>query len=352
MSQVYIMGFVGCGNLGDEAILAGNLHALQSAGVTDPVVFSWQPDQTAKEHKVCALPVLPGISGLRDFASRLKRGDLFILGGGSLLQDGQRRIVPFWLSRALCAKLRGCTVVFHAQGVGPLTTGLGRSLVKSLVPVTASVFTVRDKDSLKLVPPRVPTSLVADPALLLPPIVTTRQDYIAVALRNTKFDKQLQAVAQELKETAARLGLNLLYIPMHHPDDLAVNTEIAHLTGGKIYEGPHTVDGVRQALAAAEVVVAMRLHAAILASGLGIPSVGLSYDPKVRSFYDELGLSKCALSWDESFSTEAFKQTLLTVCAKRKTLSQNIIDAVDNLRLRAQQSIPLALAAWRKRSEQ
>ena len=42
-------------------------------------------------------------------------------------------------------------------------------------------------------------------------------------------------------------------------------------------------------MARMELVVSMRLHALIFASGQGVPVVGVSYDPKVSSFLDYLG---------------------------------------------------------------
>lgn len=350
MRNVFIMGFIGCGNLGDEAILAGNLQRLKECGVNQPVVFSWCPNQTTQEYNVKSLPVLAGMQGLKDFATHLRRGDLLILGGGSLLQDGQRRIVPFWLSRALVAKLRGCTVVYHAQGVGPLHTRFARALIRSVVPWTADAYTVRDAQSLKLLPKNVRAQLVADPALLLAEVdVQKYPGRVVVALRNTKHDGELTKLIHSLKLFSEAEAIQYVFLPMHVPDDEGVCMQVAALAGGSVYEGPFDVKSVRKLLASAELVVAMRLHAAILAAGVYTPSVGISYDPKVLSFYAELGLQEYVLPWNDEFNANLCSVLLGEAYSSRLELAERTRTGAGLLRDRARDSIPIALAVWRRR---
>lgn len=350
MRKVFVMGFIGCGNLGDEAILAGTLQDLKECGVEQPVVFSWSPKKTAHEHGTQSLPVLAGMPGLGALATQLHSGDLFILGGGSLLQDGQRRVVPFWLSRALVAKLRGCTVIYHAQGVGPLHTSFAQALIRAIVPWTADVYTVRDAQSLKLLPASVRAELVADPALLLPELVVDKcPSRVVVSLRNTKHDHEFARLAQSLKEFSEVTAVQYVFLPMHFPDDVEVCAQIAALTGGIMYEGPFNVQSIRELLASANLVVAMRLHAAILASGVYTPSVGLSYDPKVLSFYAELGLPEYVLPWNGGFDADTFTDLLKAAYLGRVELAERVRRQVGILRDRARKSIPIALAKWRSR---
>ena len=353
MQNVFVMGFIGCGNLGDEAILAGTLQSLRECGVSQPVVFSWRPKQTAQEHRTKSLPVLSGMRGLRDFATHLHRGDLLILGGGSLLQDGQRRIVPFWLSRALVAKLKGCTVVYHAQGVGPLHTSFARALIRSIVPWTADAYTVRDAQSLKLLPANVKAQLVADPALLLASLdVEKYPSRVVVALRNTKHDVELTKLVHSLKLFSEAEAIQYVFLPMHVPDDEEVCMQAAALTGGSVHKGPFDVESIRKLLASAELVVAMRLHAAILAAGVYTPSVGLSYDPKVLSFYAELGLPEYVLPWNGEFDANMCSRLLTTAYRSRIGLAERMKTQASLLRHWAEKSIPIALAKWRSRGNE
>ena len=312
MTKIAIMGFVGCGNVGDEAILAGTLRALKQAGEQNLVVFSWKPEETALLHGVTALPVLPGLKGLWDFRSHLHRGDLFMLGGGSLLQDRQRRIVPFWLARGLVARLVGCTVVFHAQGVGPIKTILGNLLMRIIAPFVPNLVTLRDAESFRLISSSNRPHLVADPALLLPSIETERvPGRIVVAARKVQGleDREKDLVAC-LTHFAKRNNLKLLFVPMHYPDDCEMSERLASLSGGVAIVERLSVAGMQEIMASAEMVVAMRLHAAVLAAGTLTPIVGLSYDPKVSSFFAQVGLADALCPWDETFRYQKFLDIL------------------------------------------
>ncbi|MBS3873791.1 MAG: polysaccharide pyruvyl transferase family protein [Firmicutes bacterium] len=313
MTRTFIMAFIGAGNLGDEAILAGTLAAWRQAGVADPLVFSWQPEETARLHQVTSLPIEPGLGGLTSYARHLQRGDLVLLGGGSLLQDGERRIVPFWLSRALVARLCGCRVVFHAQGIGPLRSVSARLAVRYLVPLTAHLVTLRDEASMAFVR-RARPRLVADPALLLPAgerhVVPRR---VVVALRPSRYylaeEEQLLQVLTRLKHA---LDIEYIFVPMHYPDDYALALRCAAHTGGQAL-AKLTLTELRTLLASAELVIAMRLHAAILAAGVLTPIVGLAYDPKILAFFSSLGLQTAVVPWGVHFSGDRFFDTVSEV---------------------------------------
>lgn len=349
MNRVFLMGFVGAGNVGDEAILAGTLHALRSRGIKEIVVFSWNPKETEQVHGVESLPVLPGLAGVWSFAAALKRGDLLMLGGGSLLQDGEPRIVPFWLSRAAAARARGCTVVFHAQGVGPLNTALGKSLVRLVVPATARLVTVRDPASAELLRFARP-QLVADPALALPELCAAKKQgsQVVVALRKWKYGREKEhELLWALQKLASERGLKYAFLAMHQPDDLAMAEQYAQFCNGTVLVS-RGLGELREQLARAEMVIAMRLHGAVLATGVGTPVVGLSYDPKVAAYFETMGIGDASVPWGGHFDMNGFVALAGKVYEQREQQAAHLGAIMPGLRKRALQSVDLALECWRR----
>src|SRR4051794_10830826 len=83
--RVAVSGYYGCGNAGDEAVLAGiqEAFARQAGGRVRLVIFSQDPTATQRMH---GLPAIERMS-LTALRSTLKETDLLLSGGGSLLQD-------------------------------------------------------------------------------------------------------------------------------------------------------------------------------------------------------------------------------------------------------------------------
>jgi len=83
-----------------------------------------------------------------------------------------------------------------------------------------------------------------------------------------------------------------MLIEMDKNEDGALLQEISNSQGGKIPDmrkipGPVQV---QERIARMDAVIAMRLHAGILAATVGVPPMMISYDPKVDAFARQLGL--------------------------------------------------------------
>src|SRR5690554_797131 len=82
--RIVISGYFGFSNTGDESILLSLIEQIrQNAQDVEIVVLSDQPEKTSLDYNVDAIKRDDFIEIIKMF----KRSDIFINGGGSLLQD-------------------------------------------------------------------------------------------------------------------------------------------------------------------------------------------------------------------------------------------------------------------------
>ena len=113
--QAILCGYYGKGNGGDEALLASLLQMLPNN--IQPYVLSGNPSETEKRYGVKAGDRLNTFTIL----SAMRRSDIFIWGGGSLIQDATSIASPFYYSGLMgLAQKMGLKTIAWAQGIGPL----------------------------------------------------------------------------------------------------------------------------------------------------------------------------------------------------------------------------------------
>lgn len=96
MKKIVISGYYGFENLGDEAVLEGIITLLGAAEI-EITVLSARPEITSKRYGVKSI----GRYSIIQILASLAEADLFISGGGSLLQDVTGSFsVPYYLSLA------------------------------------------------------------------------------------------------------------------------------------------------------------------------------------------------------------------------------------------------------------
>lgn len=294
--RITISGYYGFGNTGDEAVLAGILESLKTAGVDAEVTaLSIDPVATSRTHGILSAhryKLGPLFRSIRDC-------DLFISGGGSLLQDVTSRRSPYYYLFVLrLAQMLGKKTMFYAQGVGPLISQRIRKATAVALNRTNAI-TVRDTESKTLLEligvNKTPVEIAADPALLLQPEYSTADfllkpvyresdEIIGVSLRPwSGCDEKLKAISQGISQAARQVKATLVVVPMKEPDDNQVCSRIAEASVINCRDRFGAAKGV---FGRCGLVVGMRLHSLIFAAGCVVPFVPVIYDPKVQSFAD------------------------------------------------------------------
>ena len=302
MRQVLISGYYGFHNIGDEAVLGGILAGLREAlPEVEPVVLSARPEETTRLHGVAAIPRMDR----RAIAAELAHTDLFISGGGSLLQDVTSFRSPlYYLGVLWLAQRAHVPTMMLAQGVGPLRNPLNRLLARRVLN-RMRMITVRDQGSadylLRMGVDRPPIEVTADPSFLLSPDNSARlQEWwaahipegravIGVALRRWEegiAEERYTAIADALATLAEETGALILFLPMQFADDLPIAEEIAGWTPAesRVLDLALSPCEMLAAVGQVDMILAMRLHTLIFAVQQGTAAFGIAYDPKVADF--------------------------------------------------------------------
>jgi polysaccharide pyruvyl transferase WcaK-like protein len=77
-------------------------------------------------------------------------------------------------------------------------------------------------------------------------------------------------------------------MPMHHPFDDNISKEVIRLLKCDhiLLNNEYNVRELMGIISAAKLTIGMRLHALIYTAAIGLPLIGIVYDPKVLAFMD------------------------------------------------------------------
>ncbi|WP_117210268.1 polysaccharide pyruvyl transferase family protein [Allorhizocola rhizosphaerae] len=319
--RVGIVGWFGSDNLGDEILLHSLMECVRAAaGQVTFVVFSPNPDRVAELHSVdtAAMPTLRG-EGLaqrtKKTMSLMSECDLLICGPGTVFQERSPNLAwPGTLSlftRILgMAKLAGTPVAAVGVGVREGATAFGRSTLRTFGAASIAIG-ARDLRSAQHFGAK--ARVIGDMAYAVPLPEVARPDgppRFAVSMR--PLAPQIQdALVAKLAECARDFGqdgwtgdfLAMAYgRGAHGEDDREIYAEAFRQTLG-LAANPLDRPGDFRAglddwlrrLGGYRLVLATRLHAALMAVSLGIPTVAIAYERKVHDAFVDIGLEKFVL---------------------------------------------------------
>lgn len=305
MAKVVISGYYGFDNTGDEAILAAMIQALRKQEEkVEITVLSANPPKTASAYGVKAV----SRNSLWQIIQELKTSQLFLSGGGGLLQDiTSQRTVPYYLTLVYLAKLLGVPTAFYAQGIGPLEGKLGRFLT-ARIGKKVDLVTLRDQQSrqellnLGFSPEKI--IVTADPVFGLLPegdglklleqegVVKDQRPLLGISLRSWQgLENYQQVIAQVAQKAMEKWQAQVIFLPFHLPSDYETCLQVASLVPGetKVLSGNYHPTNYLSLIGQLDFLLGMRLHALIFAARMGVPLLGISYDPKIDRFLELAG---------------------------------------------------------------
>jgi polysaccharide pyruvyl transferase CsaB len=297
--RAVLCGYYGMGNGGDEALLASLLQMLPRD--VEPIVLSGNPQQTRDRYNVESCDR----KSLKAVLNALRRSDIFIWGGGSLIQDATSALSPVYYTGLMAiAQWMGLKTIAWAQGIGPIHRSFNRWAARRVFQKCTKV-SVRDHGSAALLHEwKIPFLLAPDPvwAMDSTPVEglwNLPAPRVAVNLRSHRLltPERLTLLTRALVDFQKATNVCLLLVPFQESQDLAIAQTIQpHLPGESrilMISDPQSLKGVFRGV---EMTIAMRLHAVIMAAAEGCRCFALSYDPKVSQLMANLDLAGCELS--------------------------------------------------------
>lgn len=333
MATALIIGSFSGSNFGDSLVLAAIVHALDermgsamrflvptnNPGFVErfldhPRVTSIDIDlRRTRSFRFLGRPVL----------SVLKSTDVVLTTAGIFfdyrLLDPRFNFISSLTPVLYRAKRHGASVFGLNVGITPPSSGLGGWVLSSCLKAHDHVATrdVASAETLKKLAPTTPATVGADIAHVLfnqvhKPVVPGGRLGVNVASylnryapgdsRHKETPTLLRHLAYNLTLLSNELGLGIDFIATTSSDH-RVHLKLAALMGKRSRSIELYKLDFAQALevfSSIRLFVGSRMHACIISTSMGIPTIALPYHPKVRSYMNEIGMAQ----WEVPLSQE------------------------------------------------
>ena len=323
--RIALAGNYGHGNLGDEALLAAaiklvNVHTNLNA--ENIVILSDDADDTRTripaniEVRQLKRPLsgrfwrLPLV--LWDIFHALRGCEELVFGGGGLLNDSNRSSLPLYIIINMLARLRRIRVSWWSIGLGPLEDSQYRRMGRAILSMSDFV-SVRDNVSSGLV-----QTLTGQSPILAPDLAHALREERQTQPRTDMrigmsiipyckpglwFDKDVVKYRRYINTMSELITGMLEYdneltvslMPVSLRQDRPAIADVIRTLGtdaAKRVEACEcgSVEEFLQESSRCTLIIATRLHSAVLATIAATPIVAIAYQSKVSSYVSELGL--------------------------------------------------------------
>ena len=356
-AKIMISGYYGFNNTGDEAILKSMVGAFKEKIPQIKItVLSQSPLQTSQAYQVKAINRLH----LIDIMRCLRDTNLFISGGGGLLQDstGKGWSILYYLGLILIAKIVKVPVMIYAQGIGPINKKFNKLLIKWILN-KVDLITVRDNPSKKLL-----NNLgVLGPSIYVnsDPVFLLKKKNINHIIDNYPYIKELinlddrpligvsvreyKSNSSDLKRIFAQAAdylienyqAKIIFLPFKFDEDVHISEEILSLmkNQAEVLKIKLEPEELLSLLSRLSLVIGVRLHSIIFSSMANIPFIAFNYDPKVKYFVEYLGLPELLLEINKDISLKNFQKKIEYVRENNDKIKDILLEKVNNLEEKA-----------------
>ena len=309
--KIGICGYYGKGNLGDEAILSQIIQKIKALTIEK---YHNNEPINVKIH------VIKGKSPTK-ILSAMSGADLFIFGGGSLLQNSTSNTsLLYYLSLIFLSDILCKRKIMLANGIGPIENSiLPREELVLIMARAIDVFdiiSVRDKDSQQFIQKLLPKRkirYVCDPALgyfIQPPSkincrLILKDENSTITKKSLHINKAFIYIPHKMALNKARISAKRAaksfvsvcenfqaapIVAILNKEDLEFAQEMQKSSHQIKIITPKNPQQLIALMQKAGLCITQRYHGALFSLSMSVPTLILSDDPKLKGLCKELRL--------------------------------------------------------------
>lgn len=318
MKNVLISGYYGFNNTGDEAMIEtmSTLLAKRDYGL---IVLSSNPDRTKELYNVGAYDRYK----LGEIIKAIKKSDMVVSGGGTLFQDvTSKKSIWYYLGIIVIAQLLGKKVCVAYQGIGPLNTKLYRKMAKKILNrKSVKLIALRDEQAIdfakELGIDQKKIMLSSDMIFMMQPPPKERclkilkdnvhsykegQKLIGFSIREWKDKDRTDLFAELADKLVEKFDARIVFFPFHKPKDAEISKivmhKMKHENAAVLMPNRYLPSEILGTMGLMDINIGVRLHSLVFSAVMNVPTIGISYDPKIDGFLEMIDM-KPVCTYDE-----------------------------------------------------
>lgn len=311
MKSVLISGYYGFNNTGDEAMIETFSQELakKNFGLK---VLSCNPDKTKETYNVGAydryrlLQILKGI----------RKSDILVSGGGTLFQDiTSKKNIWYYLGIVVLAQLMRKKVCVAYQGMGPLRNKFYRWMTKKVLNrKSVKLIALRDRNAIEYAKEmgikEEKMVLSSDVIFMLKPAPKERcmkiihdnvhnyqegEILIGLSIRSWKDTDRTDVFAEIADRLVEKYHARIVFFPFHKPKDAEISKIIMHKMKHEdatvLIPNRYLPSEILGTMGFMNLNIGVRLHSLVFSALMNVPTIGISYEPKIDGFLEMMNMT-------------------------------------------------------------
>lgn len=304
MKSVLVSGYYGFNNTGDEAMIETFSIELAKRNYK-LIVLSSNPEKTKELYNVEAYDRY----NLFEVMKAIRKADIVVSGGGTLFQDiTSRKSIWYYLGIVRIAQLMGKKVCVAYQGMGPINTNMYRKMTKKILnKKSVKLIGMRDKQAMEYAKEmgikEDKMILSSDMIFMMKPPAPERclkiikdnvhnykegEVLIGFSIREWRDKDRTDLFAEIADKLVEKYNARIVFFPFHKPKDAEISKIVMHKMRHEdatvLIPNRYLPSEILGAMGYMNVNIGVRLHALIFSVLRNVPTIGISYEPKVDGF--------------------------------------------------------------------